>query len=206
VQGRLAMGEGRPEGVQTQAVAREQRERAQGHRGAIVWFTGLPGAGKTTIAIALELELFRRGARSYRLDGDNLRTGLNSDLGFSSTARAENIRRAGEVAALLADAGMITLACFISPDAQARSRVRASAGSIPFLEVFVDCPLQECELRDPKGLYRQARAGIISDFTGVSAPYESPLAPDLRIESHVVSVGDAVSAVLAALQAKRVLS
>lgn len=186
-------------------ITRRERELAQGHAGAVVWFTGLSGSGKSTIAIALEAELFRRGVRAYRLDGDNLRHGLCGDLGFSPADRAENIRRAGEVVALFADAGVVTLASFISPYAEERRRARVAAGDAVFLEVFVDCPLAECERRDPKSLYKKARAGKIPDFTGISAPYEAPAAPDLHIRSDQVDVGGAVAAIVGALAQRRVL-
>jgi adenylyl-sulfate kinase len=150
-------------------------------RGAVVWLTGLSGSGKSTVAQALAEVLSRAGHNAYVLDGDRLRTGLNADLGFSPDDRAENIRRAGEVAALFADAGVIAIAAFISPYRVGRDAARRAAGAQRFIEVFLDTPIKECERRDPKGLYRRARAGEIADFTGISAPYEPPPDPDLHI-------------------------
>ena len=152
-----------------------------GKQGVVVWLTGLSGSGKTTVAQALAEVLIRAGHSAHVLDGDRLRTGLNSDLGFSPEDRAENIRRAGEVAALFADAGVIAIAAFISPYRAGRDAARRAAGAQHFFEVFLDTPIEECERRDPKGLYRRARAGDLLDFTGVSAPYESPLDPDVHI-------------------------
>ena len=147
-----------------------------GHRGAVVWFTGLSGAGKSTIAQALERELFRRGIHTYVLDGDNIRHGLNSNLGFSPEDRVENIRRVSEVAKLMADSGVVVITAFISPyrmDRSRRAREIALEGNAEFVEVFVDAPLEVCEARDPKHLYKSARAGEIRDFTGIDAPYEA---------------------------------
>jgi bifunctional enzyme CysN/CysC len=152
-------------------------------RGATLWFTGLSGSGKSTVAVAAERLLVERGVAAYRLDGDNLRHGLNADLGFGETDRTENIRRVGEVARLFADAGVVVLVPVISPYRADRDRARAlhAEDGLPFLEVFVDTPIEECERRDPKGLYAKARAGEIRDFTGIDAPYEAPLAPELRL-------------------------
>jgi bifunctional enzyme CysN/CysC len=164
-------------------VTREDRWAATGTRGATVWLTGLSGSGKSTIATALEELLVSRGIPAYMLDGDNLRHGLNGDLGFSEADRAENVRRAGEVACLFADAGMIAIVPLISPYVADRSRVRArhEAGGLRFVEVFVDTPLEECERRDPKGLYAKARAGELKGFTGIDDPYEPPPAPELHL-------------------------
>ena len=159
------------------------RERLLGQRGCVVWLTGLSGAGKSTVARAVEARLLDAGRLAYVLDGDNLRHGLNADLGFSPADRGENVRRAAEVAALLADAGVIVLAALISPYRADRTAARRAAGAHPFLEVFVDAPLAVCEERDPKGLYARARRGEIADFTGVSAPYEPPEDPDLVLAS-----------------------
>jgi len=160
-------------------VAREQRPT----RGATVWFTGLSGSGKSTVAVIAEQMLAERGIPAYRLDGDNVRLGLNGDLGFSAQDRTENIRRVGEVARLFADAGVIAIVPVISPYRADRDRVRAlhARDGLPFLEVFVDTPIEECERRDPKGLYAKARRGEIGDFTGISAPYEAPGEPELRL-------------------------
>ena len=160
-------------------VARDERV----HRGATVWLTGLSGSGKSTVAVALERLLTERSRPAYRLDGDNLRHGLNADLGFSAQDRDENVRRAGEVAVLLADAGVVALVPLISPYRAGRDRARAAheAAGVPFVEVFVDTPIEECERRDPKGLYAKARAGEITGFTGVDDPYEAPEDPELRL-------------------------
>jgi len=167
-------------------------------RGAVVWLTGLSGSGKTTVAHALADELTRAGHLAYVLDGDRLRDGLNAGLGFSPEDRAENIRRAGEVAALFADAGVIAIAAFISPYRAGRDGARRAAGSDRFFEIFIDTPIEECERRDAKGLYRRARAGEIADFTGVSAPYEPPLAPDLHLRGGSVEESvDRIAALLA---------
>lgn len=164
--------------AQASSTGRADRERLNGHRGKVVWFTGLSGSGKSTLANALEVELHGRGMRTYLLDGDNLRQGLNRDLGFSPEDRAENIRRVGEVARLMMDAGLIVLAAFISPFKREREMVRELIGSRDFLEVYVCTPLEICEQRDPKGLYRQARAGRIPNMTGIDSPYEAPDAPE----------------------------
>jgi bifunctional enzyme CysN/CysC len=160
-------------------VSREERP----HRGATVWLTGLSGSGKSTVAVAVEGLLVASGRPAYRLDGDNLRHGLNADLGFSATDRDENVRRAGEVAVLLADAGVVALVPLISPYRAGRDRARAAheAAGIAFVEVFVDTPIELCEQRDPKGLYAKARAGEITGFTGIDDPYEAPVAPELRL-------------------------
>lgn len=152
-------------------------------QGATVWLTGLSGSGKSTVGVALERLLVEAGRPAYRLDGDNLRLGLNADLGFSAEDRDENVRRAGEVARLLADAGVVAIVPLISPYRAGRDRARSvhEAAGVPFLEVFVDTPIELCEARDPKGLYAKARAGEITGFTGIDDPYEAPLAPDLRL-------------------------
>jgi bifunctional enzyme CysN/CysC len=154
-------------------------ERA--HRGATVWLTGLSGSGKSTVAVSLERLLVAAGRPAYRLDGDNLRHGLNADLGFTAADRDENVRRAGEVARILADAGIVAIVPLISPYRAGRDRARAAheADGVPFVEVFVDTPIEECERRDPKGLYAKARAGEITGFTGVDDPYEAPTSPEL---------------------------
>ena len=167
-------------------VSRAARARRNGHKGGVIWLTGLSGAGKSTIAVAAERHLFRKGYQVYVLDGDNIRGGLNANLGFSPEDRAENIRRVGEVAALLADSGFIVLTAFISPYRSDRERAREAAARVAplaFHEVHIRAPLEVCEARDPKGLYRRARAGEIADFTGVSAPYEPPACPDLTVDT-----------------------
>jgi bifunctional enzyme CysN/CysC len=182
-------------------VPRAERWATLGGRGATVWFTGLSGSGKSTIAAEVERMLLARGQAAYLLDGDNLRHGLNADLGFSATDRDENVRRVGEVARLFADAGVVALVPLISPYRRGRDHSRAlhAAAKLTFLEVYVDTPIAECERRDPKGLYKKARAGELRNFTGVDDPYEPPLAPDLVL---VPDQGDATrlaSLVLAAL-------
>jgi bifunctional enzyme CysN/CysC len=163
---------------------REDRWAAMGGPGATVWLTGLPASGKSTLAAAAEAQLLRSGRAAYVLDGDNLRHGLNGDLGFSAADRAENVRRTAEVAALIADAGVVCLAALVSPYAadRAAARVAHERRELPFLEVHVATSLAECERRDPKGLYARARAGELTGLTGVDAPYEPPEHPDLRVE------------------------
>ncbi|MEI7254405.1 adenylyl-sulfate kinase [Dickeya dadantii] len=163
-------------------VTREDRERQHGHRGVVVWFTGLSGSGKSTLAGALEQALFARGVSTYLLDGDNVRHGLCRDLGFSDDDRRENIRRVGEVARLMVDAGLVVLTAFISPHRAERQMVRELLDQEQFLEVFVDTPLAICEARDPKGLYRKARAGELRNFTGIDAVYEAPEQPELHLD------------------------
>jgi adenylylsulfate kinase len=159
----------------------EDRERRLGQRGAVLWFTGLSGSGKSTFARETERLLLELGHTAYVLDGDNLRHGLCADLGFSPADRQENIRRAGSVAQLFADAGVLTLAAFVSPYRADRDSVRIRLPADRFVEVFVDTPVELCEMRDPKGLYARARQGLIPDFTGISSPYEPPLSPELRL-------------------------
>ncbi|CAN7330660.1 adenylyl-sulfate kinase [Pseudoduganella sp. LjRoot289] len=187
-------------------VKRQHREELNGHRGAVVWFTGLSGSGKTTLAQAVEGQLFLAGCHSYVLDGDHLRQGLCADLGFSAKDRTENIRRAGETAGLLADAGMIVLAAFISPFNADRERVRARMALGDFIEVHCDCPLDVCEQRDVKGLYRRARAGEILQFTAVSAPYEAPLNPELVLDTARLSLSDCTALVLAKLRERAIIA
>jgi adenylyl-sulfate kinase len=168
--------------VRHEVTAPERRARV-GHDGAVVWLTGLSGAGKSTLAMALERRLFDLGWHVYTLDGDNVRNGLNSDLGFRAEDRQENIRRVGEVAALFADAGAICIAAFISPFLDDRRRARTAAGTRRFIEVYVRSPLAVCEARDPKGLYRKARRGELPDFTGIDSPYEPPQTPELVVDT-----------------------
>ncbi len=166
-----------------------------GHGSVTVWFTGLPGSGKSTLARSVEARLASQGVLAYVLDGDNLRLGLNSDLGFSPEDRTENIRRAGEVSALLQDAGVVVLAAFISPYRRDRDRVRSLHPEGAFVEVFVDAPLEVCEQRDPKGLYARARSGAIQELTGVTAPYEAPAAAEMRIETASTDITSAAALV-----------
>jgi adenylylsulfate kinase len=187
-------------------VSADDRARLLGHRPATVWLTGLSGSGKSTIATSLERRLVDAGVFAYVLDGDNLRHGLNADLDFSAEGREENIRRAGEVCRILYDAGAVTITAFISPYARDRRRVRDLHPEGGFIEVFVDAPLEVCESRDVKGLYRRARAGEISDFSGVSAPYEAPENPDLRLASGEADVGPCVEQVLDLLRARSIVA
>lgn len=181
-------------------VTSEQRTEIHGHSGCVIWLTGLSGSGKSTIAIELERELFLKGRQVYVLDGDNLRHGLCSDLGFSQQDRKENIRRAGEVARLFADAGVICITAFISPYRSDRDLARKIAPPGKFLEVFVNAPLKVCEKRDPKGLYAKARAGQIKEFTGITAPYEAPLKPEIELRTDRDSVGECVAMVMEQLR------
>lgn len=189
-------------------LTRDERFAALRSRGATMWFTGLPSSGKSTIASALEQVIVQRGVHCYRLDGDNIRFGLNKNLGFSADDRKENIRRIGEVAKLFADSGSIALTSFISPYAADRDAARAlhDAAGLPFLEVFVDTPIGECEKRDPKGLYKKARAGEIKGFTGVDDPYEAPARAELRLASGTMGVEECVRACLDLLKSRGVLS
>ena len=177
-------------------IKRSDREQRNGHKGAILWFTGLSGSGKSTLAKRVEKALFSRGCQVYVLDGDNIRFGLNRDLGFSPEDRTENIRRIGEVAKLMLDAGMITLTAFISPYRRDRDANRELVADGDFLEIFCKCELEECERRDPKGLYKKARAWEIPEFTGISAPYEEPLNPELVVETDRHSPDECVQLVL----------
>jgi len=182
------------------AIPRAERWRAIGAHGATVWFTGLSGSGKSTIAYAVEAALTARGVMAYTLDGDNLRHGLNGDLGFSAADRDENVRRVGEVARLLADAGVVALVPVVSPYRAARDRVRAlhTVADLVFVEVFVDTPLEVCEQRDPKGLYARARAGELTGMTGIDDPYEAPFAAELVLRGDV-TVEAAAGAVVGVL-------
>lgn len=186
-------------------ISRQQREEMHNHRGAVVWFTGLSGAGKTTLARAIELRLFQAGCQVVLLDGDSLRQGLCAGLGFSPEDRSENIRRAGEVSRLFANTGTIVLAAFISPSRADRARVRAMQADGDFIEAWCMCPLETCEQRDVKGLYRRARAGEVAQFTGVSAPYEAPLAPELTLDTGGDNVAACVEQVLTELHSRGVL-
>lgn len=188
-------------------VTRADRNRLLGHKGATIWFTGLSGSGKSTVAVALETELAKRGKLTYRLDGDNVRLGINKNLGFSAEDRTENIRRIGEISKLFVDAGVIVLSSFVSPYRADRDLVRKLHvdGGIDFIEVYVNVPLEEAERRDPKGLYKKARAGEIKNFTGISDPYEAPNAPELLLNTHEMTLQQEVDAVLALLEARGLL-
>ena len=182
-------------------VSADERAALLRQRGCVVWLTGLSGSGKSTVGHALEKRLFDSGRLATVLDGDNVRHGLNSDLGFSPADRDENIRRVGEVAALLAKAGLITIVTFISPYRAARDRARQAVGDLPFFEVLVNAPVEECARRDPKGLYAKAQAGQIKDFTGVDAPYEPPENAELVLETASQSVEECVEALVDMLTA-----
>jgi bifunctional enzyme CysN/CysC len=183
-------------------VPREERWRAAGVHGVTVWLTGLSGSGKSTVAAALTERLAARGLLTYTLDGDNLRHGLNGDLGFSAADRAENVRRVAEVARLFADAGVVALVPVISPYRSGRDHARAlhDAAGLAFVEVFVDAPLDVCEARDPKGLYAKARSGELTGFTGVDDPYEPPIRPDVVVETATSSVDEATDTILGILE------
>jgi len=186
-------------------VTRAEQEKQHGHKSAVLWFTGLSASGKSTLANAVAGALYERGSHTYVLDGDNIRHGLNKDLGFSPTDRVENIRRIGEVAKLFTDAGVIALTAFISPYREDRDKAREINGE-SFIEVYVKCDLNVCEERDPKGLYKKARAGEIPNFTGISAPYEEPEAAELVIDTSHETLEDSAARVLAYLEERGILS
>ncbi|MCM3585917.1 adenylyl-sulfate kinase [Mesobacillus maritimus] len=186
-------------------VTKLERHAQNGHRSCVLWFTGLSGSGKSTIANAVSNELFRQRINEYVLDGDNIRHGLNKDLGFSEQDRTENIRRIGEVAKLFVDSGKVVTTAFISPFRSDRDQVRELFEAGEFIEVFVDCPLEECERRDPKQLYVKARRGEIKDFTGIDSPYEAPDKPEITIHSDQLSVEEAVEQVLTYLRDENII-
>jgi len=191
-------------------ISPQDRQANMGQRGATVWFTGLSGSGKSTVAVAVEKRLIDRGHHTYRLDGDNVRMGLCRNLGFSAQDRDENIRRIGEVTKLFADSGMICLCSFVSPYRAARAMVRdlhtTAEPALPFFEVHVDVPVEIAEQRDPKGLYKKARAGEIKDFTGISAPFEAPESPELRLNTHEQTLEASAAAVVEMLEQAGILS
>ncbi|MFB5195670.1 adenylyl-sulfate kinase [Neobacillus sp. KR4-4] len=187
------------------SISKENRRERNGHGSCALWFTGLSGSGKSTIANAVSNELFRQGISEYVLDGDNIRHGLNKDLGFSDYDRTENIRRIGEVAKLFVDSGKVVTTAFISPFRSDRDQVRALFEDGEFIEVFVQCPIEECERRDPKQLYAKARRGEIKDFTGIDSPYEAPEQPEITLHSDQVTVEEAVEQVFAYLKEKNIL-
>lgn len=174
--------------IQDFSVSRAERNKKNLHPSMVIWFTGLSGSGKSTLANALQEKLFNAGMQTYVLDGDNVRHGLNKDLGFSQKERQENLRRIAEVAKLMTDAGLITIASFISPLRQDRENIKNIVGDLDFIEIFVNTPLEVCEQRDVKGLYKKARAGEIPNFTGISAPYEAPLSPDIEIKTDELNI------------------
>jgi adenylylsulfate kinase len=183
-------------------ITRAHREKLLGHKGATIWFTGLSGSGKSTVAVELEGILHEKGIVSYRLDGDNVRMGINKNLGFSAEDRAENIRRIGEVAKLFVDSGQIALSSFVSPYREDRDNVRKlhDEAGMDFIEVFVDCSLEAAEARDPKGLYKKARAGEIKNFTGIDDPYEAPPKAEMVLDAGATSLEECVNACLAELE------
>lgn len=187
---------------QRSRVTRQQREELNGHKGAVIWFTGLSGSGKSTLAHAVEERLYQLACRTFVFDGDNVRHGLCGDLGFSIQDRTENIRRIGEMVGLFVEAGMIALTAFISPFRKERDKVRERVGSENFIEIYCQCPLAVCEERDVKGLYGRARRGEISDFTGISSPYEEPGQPALALDTSRVTLEEGVDRVLAILFAR----
>ncbi|TSB46666.1 adenylyl-sulfate kinase [Alkalicoccobacillus porphyridii] len=186
-------------------VTKQLRQQQKGHKSAVIWFTGLSGAGKSTLANALEQRLTTEQKHTYLLDGDNVRLGLNKGLGFSEEDRKENIRRIGEVAKLFVDAGILVATAFISPFKEDRDSVRGILEDGEFIEVYVRCSLEKCEQRDPKGLYKKARSGEISDFTGISSPYEEPVHPELILDSDKESVEDLVDRVVNYLKKKNMI-
>jgi adenylylsulfate kinase len=177
-------------------VSKADRERMLNQRALLVWFTGLSGSGKSTLAVQLEAQLHERGYKTYLLDGDNIRAGINKDLTFSDEGRVENIRRIGEVSKLMMDAGIVVLSAFISPFRSDRQQVKNIVGAETFVEVFVDAPLEICEQRDVKGLYKKARAGEVRNFTGIDSPYEAPESPDIHIRTDELSVDQSIEKLL----------
>ena len=186
-------------------VTKAERQERNGHKSVVIWFKGLSGSGKSTVSVALEKALFEQKITSYRLDGDNIRHGLNKNLGFSPEDRKENIRRIGEVGKLMVDAGVVTMTAFISPYEEDRNIVRDILEDGEFIEVYTKCSLDECEARDPKGLYKKARSGEIKEFTGINAPYEEPSNPEIIIDTEQHSVEEAVEEIVAYLKEHKYL-
>lgn len=184
------------------SISRDDREKLLDQKGFVIWFTGLSGSGKSTIANALEKELYKRGKLTYILDGDNVRLALNKDLGFENKDRQENIRRIGELSKILVDLGAITLCTFVSPLREDRDKVRNLLGT-DYIEVYVKCNIEVCESRDPKNLYKRARNGEIKNFTGIDSPYESPLYPDITIDTSKESIEECVEKIIEKLHLRR---
>jgi adenylylsulfate kinase len=189
-------------------ITREHRGKLVGHKGATLWFTGLSGSGKSTVAVELEGTLHEMGVLSYRLDGDNVRMGINKNLGFSAEDRTENIRRIGEVSKLFVDSGVIALSSFISPYRADRDQVRAlhEDAGMDFIEIYVDCSLAAAEERDPKGLYKKARAGEIKNFTGIDDPYEEPNSPEIHLHSDQQSLAEEIEIIMNALRERGIIN
>lgn len=194
------MGESKNITWHASEVTKDERLQRNQHKSAVIWFTGLSGSGKSTISVELEKALFNHQIHTYRLDGDNVRHGLNRNLGFSPEDRKENIRRIGEVSKLMVDAGLITVTAFISPYKSDREAVRQLLDTDDFIEVYTQCSLSECENRDPKGLYKKVRSGEIAEFTGVNAPYEAPTQPEITLDTETLSVEASVSKIMDYLQ------
>jgi adenylylsulfate kinase len=188
------------------SINKEDREALNDHRGIVIWFTGLSASGKSSVAHGVETRLYERGVRTYVLDGDNIRHGLNANLGFTPEDREENIRRIGHVAKLFADAGVVVMTAFISPYRNDRDRVRELLEAGNFIEVFVDCPVDVCEQRDPKGLYKKAKAGQIPEFTGISAPYEAPEKPEVHLDAGTLSIDACAEDVVKYLEENNLIS
>ncbi|MEC2109876.1 adenylyl-sulfate kinase [Bacillus stercoris] len=187
------------------SISKSDRQSLNGHKSCVLWFTGLSGSGKSVLANAVDEKLYRKGIQSYVLDGDNIRHGLNKDLGFQTGDRIENIRRIGEVAKLFVDSGQMILTAFISPFREDRDMVRALFPKGEFFEIYVKCPLHVCEQRDPKGLYKKARNGEIKHFTGIDSPYEAPISPDFIIESDQISISDGADLIINELQNRGII-
>lgn len=186
-------------------ITKQARQQRNQHKSCVVWFTGLSGSGKSSLANALDKELYSLGVQSYVLDGDNIRHGLNAGLGFSKEDRKENIRRIGEVSKLFVDSGQIVCTAFISPFIEDREQVRTLFPDGEFIEVYVKCPISICENRDPKGLYKKARSGEIMEFTGISSPYEEPIHPELVIETDKLTISQSVDTIITYLREKEIL-
>lgn len=187
------------------AVTKKHRHALNGHKSCVLWFTGLSGSGKSTLANAVDYKLFQHGVKSYVLDGDNIRHGLNQDLGFRVEDRKENIRRIGEVAKLFVDSGQMISTAFISPFREDREIVRNMLEPEEFIEIYLKCPIQICESRDPKGLYKKARNGKIADFTGISSPYEIPVDPEITIDTEKLSIEQSVEKIFSYFKEKKIL-